>query len=408
MCVVLYYPKSYNSYTKKITMSSYDAEAGFAAKLLAKMNITSNIKTVIEKDESEYCEAYTAAGKRCSRAAKIDGYCGSHAKHLNEDGEYKPPKSSVSKRPPSAYICFKRYYREKHAEDMKGIPFGEQQSLMSNKWKQMEDRTMFNDMAKKARDEFYKNNPEKQKVTKRKRARNAYIFFKQHNTFSGKFEERQKKASIAWKGLSDAEREPYKKMAEKDKMEFLKEKGETGPQRPKRPLTAYNCFMMDMDKKIREDYPDLSFGDLAKKRSEIWTDMKCNGWAEMDHYKELAKKDKERYEKELAEFVAAGGSLKKKKKDKKEPTSKISKMPKELESDNEDDDDEYDEIEMYEFVTSQTLPSSYKLSNLLVDPNTKLVYVTDEDDAANVVGKAESVTLNDDGEVIDIGIIHFD
>ncbi len=395
-----------------MSSATYEPEPGFAAALLNKMSemkistTTKNISSIITEPNTEYqrCKAFTRAGKRCTRAEKIDGYCGLHAKNINEDGEYIQKKKPM-KRPPSAYLLFKKAAKDKYSEDLKEITsFGERQSYLSKIWRNMstEDKNEYNEMADIERETFYKENPKMKKEKTPKRSRNAYVFFKMSNTFEGTFKEVQIAASKAWKSLSAEEKLPYVKMAEEDKEKFLKSKKDLGPQKPKRPLTAYNCFMKVMDRKIREEYPDLSFGDLAKKRSSIWSEVKCDE-KQMKDYREQAEEDKKRYEKELKEFLAAGGIMKSKAKKEKKP----SKMPKELESDIDSDETEEVEIEMCEFATSQNIPSKYTLNLLAVDPITKLVYDISDEDGAEVIGTAETVKTNEEGEVIEIGIIHF-
>ena len=397
-----------------MSSATYEPEPGFAAALLNKMKIstnTKNISSIISEpnavDMNCRCKAFTRAGKRCTRADKIDGYCGLHAKNINEEGEYIQ-KKKTQKRPPSAYLIFKKDAKDKYSEDLKEITtFGERQSYLSKIWRNMSDsdKSEYVEKAAIERETFYKDNPKMKKEKTPKRSRNAYVFFKMSNTFEGTFKEVQVAASKAWKSMSQEDKLPYVKMAEDDKEKFLKSKKDLGPQKPKRPLTAYNCFMKDMDPKIRLEHPDLSFGDLAKKRSVIWSKVKGND-AQMKVYREQAEEDKVRYEKEMKEFLDAGGVMKSKAKKDKSP----SKMPKELETEYDEETEESDgmEIEMCEFSTSQKLPSKYALNLLAVDPITKIVYDTSDEEGAEEVGKAEFVTTNEEGEVIEIGTITFD
>ena len=399
-----------------MSSATYEPEPGFAAALLNKMKISTtakNITSTISVPKTNTiamdcrCKAFTRAGKRCTRADKIDGYCGLHAKNINEEGEYIQ-KKKVSKRPPSAYLIFKKDAKEKFSEDLKEITsFGERQKYLSKIWRNMSDsdKSEYVEKAAIERESFYKDNPKMKKEKTPKRSRNAYVFFKMSNTFEGTFKEVQVAASKAWKSMSVEEKLPYVKMAEEDKEKFLKSKKDLGPQKPKRPLTAYNCFMKEMDPKIRLEYPDLSFGDLAKKRSSIWSEVKGDE-EQMKVYRKQAEEDKIRYDNEMKEFLAAGGVMKSKAKKEKKPT----KMPVELESEYNEETEESEEleIEMCEFATSQKLPSKYTLNLLAVDPITKLVYDTSDEDGAEVVGKAEYVSTNEEGEVIEIGTIHFD
>ncbi len=94
-----------------------------------------------------------------------------------------------------------------------------------------------------------------------------------------------------------------KRPRDDEEEEVAKKKPKKGkkkdPKAPKKPLTLFMCFSNEVRPEIREQYPDLSFGDVAKmvgkKYQELTTEEKVK-------YEKLAEKDKERYEKEMANY----------------------------------------------------------------------------------------------------------
>ena len=73
---------------------------------------------------------------------------------------------------------------------------------------------------------------------------------------------------------------------------------------PKGAQTAYFLFMGENRNKIKAENPDLSVGDLGKKMGELYKALPAD---EVERYAGLAKADKERYETEMAAYLAKGG-----------------------------------------------------------------------------------------------------
>jgi len=80
-------------------------------------------------------------------------------------------------------------------------------------------------------------------------------------------------------------------------------KGEKDENRPKRPQSAYFLWLNAHREEIKSDNPGISVTEISKKAGEMWraiTDKK--------EWEDQAAVEKEKYEKAMAEYVAAGGS----------------------------------------------------------------------------------------------------
>ncbi|TNY24060.1 high mobility group box domain-containing protein [Rhodotorula diobovata] len=71
------------------------------------------------------------------------------------------------------------------------------------------------------------------------------------------------------------------------------------PNAPKRPLSAYMHFSQDMRSVVKEENPDVTFGEIGKLLGVKWKEATEN---DKKPYEEKAKADKERYEKEKAAY----------------------------------------------------------------------------------------------------------
>lgn len=85
--------------------------------------------------------------------------------------------------------------------------------------------------------------------------------------------------------------------------------GVTALKRPKRPTTAYLYFTQHGREKLRKENPDLSFSDMGRGLGELWRSLSAE---EKAPYYDMHKADRERYEKEEAEWkrtlLAAGAN----------------------------------------------------------------------------------------------------
>ena len=71
------------------------------------------------------------------------------------------------------------------------------------------------------------------------------------------------------------------------------------PGAPKQPLSGYVHFLNDRREAVRKGNPDLSFADISKKLAVEWGQVDTK---QKQDYVERAEADKERYNKEFAEY----------------------------------------------------------------------------------------------------------
>ena len=122
--------------------------------------------------------------------------------------------------------------------------------------------------------------------------------------------------SAQYKALSEKELKKWTKKAEADKIRYQEEmseyvpmeepggkrkKAKKDPNAPKKNMTAYFLYSMHARPKVKEDYPDATFGDIAKiisKQYKSLTDKEKKQW------EKKAEEDKERYQREMAAYNA--------------------------------------------------------------------------------------------------------
>jgi len=68
---------------------------------------------------------------------------------------------------------------------------------------------------------------------------------------------------------------------------------------PKQPLSGYVHFLNERRENVRTENPEITFSELSKKLAAEWSRQ---GDQEKTKYNELAKKDKDRYDKEFADY----------------------------------------------------------------------------------------------------------
>jgi len=104
-----------------------------------------------------------------------------------------------------------------------------------------------------------------------------------------------------------------------------KGKKKKDPSKPKRNMSAFFLYSTATRKQVKEENPDLSFGDLAKVISKNFKELSDK---EKKKWTKKAEKDKKRYLEEMKNYVAPSeseedsedeGAKKKKKKAKKDP-----------------------------------------------------------------------------------------
>jgi len=68
---------------------------------------------------------------------------------------------------------------------------------------------------------------------------------------------------------------------------------------PKQPLSGYVHFLNERRESVRSENPDITFSELSKKLAAEWSALAD---VEKNKYNELAKRDKNRYDKEFADY----------------------------------------------------------------------------------------------------------
>lgn len=166
-----------------------------------------------------------------------------------------------------------------------------------------------------------------------KRGLNAYMFFSkemrpnimEENPGLG-MGEVGKLLGQKYKDLTDEEKAKYEEMAAADKARYeeemetyekpedsgdedesvasgkkKKKKAKKDPNAPKNALTAFMFFNKDMRHKLKEDNPDLSFGDLGRLVGEKFKALTDD---EKAKYNKMSEDDKERYAREKEAYEA--------------------------------------------------------------------------------------------------------
>lgn len=178
----------------------------------------------------------------------------------------------------------------------------------------------------------------------------SYAFFvqtcreehkKKHPGENVVFAEFTKKCASKWKEMTGKDKRRFEEMAEKDKQRYEREmqhytppagqgKGQKrkrakDPNAPKRNLSAFFFFCNEERPAIRKEHPDWSVGDVAKELGKKWE--VCSN---KPKFEELARKDKKRYEADMAKY-------------KKVKSAPAKPVPQE--DDDDDDEEEEDEEE---------------------------------------------------------------
>ncbi|GAA5979303.1 hypothetical protein JCM11641_001988 [Rhodosporidiobolus odoratus] len=118
-------------------------------------------------------------------------------------------------------------------------------------------------------------------------------------------------------------------------------KAKKDPNAPKRPLSAYMIFTQDERPKLKEEQPDVKFGEVGKILGARWKELDAD---EKKPWEEKAKVAKAKYEKEKAAYDAENPSEKPASKPKKAPAKK-SKKKVESEEEEEEEASADDKIE---------------------------------------------------------------
>jgi len=154
-----------------------------------------------------------------------------------------------------------------------------------------------------------------------KKPRSAYVFFMEKERKVVKEEDAtlrpqhiMKVVGEKWAKLTNEEKEDYEEMAKNDRARYLEEMKEYTPpdmpldepgakrvkkdDLPKRPMTAFMFFSKELRQKLGKEMNSV---EKTKKIADTWREMTDE---QKELYQGLAKEDKERYDRELAEMEA--------------------------------------------------------------------------------------------------------
>ncbi|KAL1498349.1 hypothetical protein ABEB36_009162 [Hypothenemus hampei] len=121
----------------------------------------------------------------------------------------------------------------------------------------------------------------------------------------------------------EKEKEKKKKKEKKsaktvsEKPRKRKEKKEKDENKPKRAATAFMLWLNSHRDQIKKDNPGIKVTEIAKKGGEMWRELK-----DKSEWEKKASKEKEEYNKAMAEYKSSGGGSKTKK-----PSSTATKKP---------------------------------------------------------------------------------
>jgi len=125
------------------------------------------------------------------------------------------------------------------------------------------------------------------------------------------FAEFSKKCSEKWRQMTPIEKKRFEDIAHRDKDRYEREmcayagpgrrrrRPNKDPNQPKRNLSAFFFFCEEQRPHVRQNHPEWRVGDIAKELGKRWGCCPSK-----DLYERMADGDKERYQREMAEFKA--------------------------------------------------------------------------------------------------------
>jgi hypothetical protein len=213
----------------------------------------------------------------------------------------------------NAFIFFCSDNREEVKDENPDMKLKEITQRLGKMWKDVDEelKEEYKEKAKQDKERYerelenyipkegYKNPKDKKKSKVKsnspKRGRSAYIFFCKENRenvskMGLKNTDILKKLGEMWKELDEKKKKKYTKMADDDKdryeeemklyvpseeeKENKKSKKSSGKNVPsKRSPSAYTLFCKDARIQIKEENPDMKFGEITKKLGELWRNL---------------------------------------------------------------------------------------------------------------------------------------
>jgi len=182
-----------------------------------------------------------------------------------------------------------------------------------------------------------------------KRPTSAYFYFvadaRKKNEKAGikisKVAQWTKEISEKWRELTDEEKAPFNKLAQKDKARYDEQKAAysgTDANKPKRPMSSYFLWLGDFRLKNKSKYSEHK--ELLRAAGENWKKLTD---AEKKPYEIKAEGERTKYEAAMKEYHQSGGA--KKAAAKKQKTTAAPAAKNGNTDDDEDDDEEEEEEE---------------------------------------------------------------
>lgn len=104
------------------------------------------------------------------------------------------------------------------------------------------------------------------------------------------------KLGEAWRSLSDYEKQPYVDEYQRAKEKYLQEKAEFEKSLPpKKPLVPYFLFAEEARSKLRQEQPNLTFGEMGSLIGERWNALSSE---EKAHYQQKYEENKAKWQQE--------------------------------------------------------------------------------------------------------------
>jgi len=145
-----------------------------------------------------------------------------------------------------------------------------------------------------------------------------FVCFKANLIPSPSLHPQAKLLSTEFKDISESERAKYDKLAQADKERYQREmedyeppsdeeevtskkRKKKDPNAPKRNMSAYFIYSQEIRSTVREENPEAAFGEIAKIISRQFKQLTESDRKRLD---DLAVADKERYQREMAEYKA--------------------------------------------------------------------------------------------------------
>jgi len=173
-------------------------------------------------------------------------------------GSKRKKHSDRPKKNLTAYMLFSQEWRDKVKEENPNIKFGEAGKVLGHKWKELsqDDRQKYERLAAEEKVKY-------QKAIAQYRAEHPH---------------------------SESDSDDDKKR---------KKRRRKDPNAPKQALSAYFIFSQKIREQVKAQNPEANFGDIGRIIGQRWKDLPEN---DRKVYQDLATKDKDRYQHQMAEY----------------------------------------------------------------------------------------------------------